>query len=153
VNHIEYDLLTEEELAILKSAEDIFKMFLTDLWTTTPKRFVSTSIPEDAPLFLVKNLEFYLQDIEVRPGRKYTWLDRFGWFFPRYFKDIPKGQGWSSLKYYDKYMAWFKVYKEKGRDELWALFEKLDCLPGGTPVDKLWVVRKKYLLITEKGKK
>lgn len=127
------------------TVEDIFQLFLISMWNSIPalSRHVlqGTEIPEPAPTLTELNVRRFLRGFAFRTRSRFTWKERFNWYFPSSPLDIPTGQGWKTMTYLDQYLTWLPGNQDK-RNDLYSLFGKLDVLPAGTRSTKLWITQK-----------
>jgi hypothetical protein len=125
------------------SAGDMYMVFLQSLWASIPSP--SVNMTSQSPLqhsvrLTVANVKRYIKHPLFRTTtRKYSWEDRFNWFFPTSMSNMARGQGWKTSSYWNVYYQWSRAASRDERNKLKQLFYEEECMPGGTPKDKLWI--------------
>ena len=134
-----------EDVSLSTSPQEIIQMMLDDVWQLFPNpgANLKQALPLSAPFLSKKNVGLYVKKPFFKGTRKFSWEDRFKWFFPLKANDIIQKQGWKQLGYIDQFFAWKETASQAELDELKEIFMSFEVLPGGTKADKLWITRNK----------
>ena len=133
-NVIAYPISFDTALSIFINLQSFF-------WTSIPggtRNFLETLDDKLVP-FNISNIKKYIRNPVMRKIRKYTWNERFFWFFPNSPLEVSNKQGWANMPYLDIYFQWKLIATAENIQELKNLFNSLEVLPGGSPKDKLWI--------------
>jgi hypothetical protein len=139
-------------------AEDIWTEFLSSIWRSFPNIMANGKdpVPSLPPLLTFDSLTLHIKEdcFSYQTSRKYTWEDRFSFFFPPSDNLRTFGQGWKSLTYWDSYIRLI-TRDQSARGRLKGLFGTLEWLPAGVVNGKLWIYgagnKKGKILLVRKG--
>jgi hypothetical protein len=138
------------EVPEILNSDEMFKQFKLSIEYDFPDSQRKRSrIPQNSLFILSDVKEFY--EIFYIENTRYSWLERFSFFFPKL--DALKDE-YFPLSYIDRYFDWMSQSgEEECRANLLVLWNNLECVVGCTPKDKMWRVKEgRMQMVRNEGK-